>query len=127
MLAEKTYQTPKNMGFQIDSFTAQAIQIEIIPELEIEYLAANLSPNTPWAERQSAAKKLGQSRHPKALAILLSALQNDPFWMVRCTIIQSLEIIGDTHAIPALEIAAAQDDFSAVRSAAETAIRRLNS
>lgn len=126
MLAEKTYQTPKNMSFQIDSFTAQAIQIEIIPELEIEYLAANLSPNTPWAERQSAAKKLGQSHHPKALAILLSALQNDPFWMVRCTIIQSLEIIGDTHAIPALEIAAAQDDFSAVRSAAETAIRRLN-
>lgn len=127
MLAEKTYQTPKNMGFQIDSFTAKAIQIEIIPELEIEYLAAYLSPNTPWAERQSAAKKLGQSHHPKAFTILLSALQKDPFWMVRCTIIQSLEIIGDTHAIPTLEIVAAQDDFSAVRSAAETAIRRLNS
>ena len=125
MLAEKTYISPKITDFQMETLKSLPIQIEVIPEGEIDLLAACFSSSTPWADRQAAAVKLGQSQHPEALPILLSALQNDPFWMVRCTIIQALETIGDAYAIPTLQDVAAHDDFSAVRSAAGNAIKRL--
>lgn len=125
MLAENTYQSPKITDFQIETLKSLPIQIEVIPERDIDRLAAYFTPGTPWVERQAAARKLGQSHHSEALPLLLAALQNDPFWMVRCTIIQALEIIGDVHAIPTLQDVAAHDEFSAVRSAAGNAIKRL--
>jgi len=41
-------------------------------------------------------------RNPEATPGLLAALPTDPFWMVRCAIIQALEMIGDPGAIPTL-------------------------
>lgn len=125
MLAEKTYQAPQNTGFQIENYISLPIQIEVLPDGEIGHLAECLSSSTSWAERQTAARKMGQSRHPEALPLLLSALQNDPFWMVRGTIIQVLETIDDRRAIPTLQDVATHDDFSAIRSAARNAIKRL--
>jgi len=49
-----------------------------------------------------AAKRLGYLRDPGALPALLQALLTDPFWMVRTSIIQALEMIGDPAAIPTL-------------------------
>jgi hypothetical protein len=46
-----------------------------------------------------AAQCLGQMRSTEALPGLLAALLTDPFWMLRCAIIQALEMIGDPEAI----------------------------
>jgi len=54
-----------------------------------------------WGDRQIAVKKLGNMRSPEALSGLLDALLADPFWKVRCAMIQALERIGDPGAIPA--------------------------
>jgi HEAT repeat protein len=46
--------------------------------------------------------------------------------MVRCTIIQALESIGDPRAIPTLREIAKRDGFQVVRSYAFRAIGRLS-
>jgi HEAT repeat protein len=68
---------------------------------------------------------LGCTRNPEALHGLLDALPDDPFWMVRCAIVQALEMIGDPAAIPALQEAAERDSFQVVRSHAAKAVERL--
>jgi HEAT repeat protein len=64
-------------------------------------------------------------RNPEALPGLLDALPADPFWMVRCAIIQALEKIGDPMAIPTLQEVANSDGFQVVRSYAAKAVDRL--
>lgn len=107
------------------TFTADPVKIDIRPDREFETLLTNLAPETPWAERQVAARKLGCLGNPQALPALLNALPVDPFWMVRCTIIQALEMIGDAEAIPTLRDVATTDDFEVVRAYAAKAIERL--
>jgi HEAT repeat protein len=89
-------------------------------------LVADLSPETPWGDRQNAARKLGYLGNPEALPGLLDALPDDNFWMVRCAIIQALERIGDPGAIPTLRQVASGDGFQVVRSYAAKAIERLS-
>lgn len=95
------------------------------PQPEQQYLA-ELSPDQSWGIRKNAAKRLGYMKSQEALDGLLSALPCDPFWMVRCEIIQALERIGDPKAVPALTATAREDSFQVVRSYAATAIKRLS-
>jgi len=57
---------------------------------------------------------------------LLAALPEDKFWMVRCSIIQALEMIGEPGAVPALCEVAEYDGFQVVRSHAAKAVQRLS-
>jgi HEAT repeat protein len=92
----------------------------------IDLLLADLSPDTPWADRKMAAQKLGSMRSRATIQGLLDALPSDPFWMVRCAIIQALEKIGDPRAIPTLREITKSDGFQVVRSHAEKAIEGLS-
>ena len=65
-------------------------------------------------------------RSPDALPGLLDALPADPFWMVRCATIQTLEMIGDQEAVPTLQEVAKSDGFQVVRSYAAKAVERLS-
>lgn len=56
------------------------------------------------------------------LPVLLDVLPTDSFWIIRCSIIQALERIGDPAAIPTLREVAKHDRFSVVRSHAAKAI-----
>lgn len=119
------YQHPKLVEV-MNAFTALPIEVEVHPNRKIAQLLADLSPETPWGDRKIAARKLGNLRDSDALPGLLSTLQVDPFWMVRCTIIQALEMIGDPAAIPTLRDVACNDGFQVVRSHASKAIERLS-
>ena len=89
-------------------------------------LLAELSPEKPWWDRKVAAHQLGSMRSEAALAGLLAALPTDPFWMVRCAIIQALESMGDPGAIDVLKDVAECDSFAIVKGYAEAAIERLS-
>ena len=102
------------------------LTVEVQPDYKLEKLLADLSPDTPWADRQIAAQKLGSMHSPEALAGLLDALPADPFWMVRCAIIQALEMIGDPGTIPTLREVAKSDNFQVVRSHAVKAVEKLS-
>jgi len=108
------------------AFTTLPIAIKLQPDCKLNALLDNLAPDTPWGERQNAARKLGYMRNPEALPGLLAALPTDPFWMVRCAIIQALEMIGDSRAIPTLREVAKSDGFQVVQSYATKAIERLS-
>jgi HEAT repeat protein len=108
------------------TFATLPLEIEALPDHKLNALLADLSPETPWGDRQAAARKLGYMRNPEALPGLLAALPTDPFWMVRCAIIQAIECIGDSGAIPNLRETAKSDSFQVVRSYAATAIERLS-
>lgn len=105
--------------------TLPPLALVIQPDIKLYNLLADLSPDTPWGDRQISAKKLGNMRNPEALPGLLDALPSDPFWMVRCAIIQALEKIGDPMAIPTLQEVANSDSFQVVRSYAAKAVDRL--
>jgi HEAT repeat protein len=105
--------------------TLPPLALVIQPDIKLYNFLADLSPDTPWGDRQIAAKKLGNMRNPEALPGLLDALPADPFWMVRCAIIQALEKIGDPMAIPTLQEVANSDGFQVVRSYAAKAVDRL--
>ncbi len=122
----KNYQSSELVDYQTERISLFPTVVEVLPESEFDLLAAELSHDTPWADRQAAARKLGQSREPEAMIILQTALVNDPFWMVRCVIIQALESFGDPRVIPTLQEVAANDGFAAVRTAAEMAVNRLS-
>jgi HEAT repeat protein len=102
------------------------VAVEVQPDRELDRLLADLTPDTPWGDRQIAAQKLGRMRCVEALPGLLSALRADPFWMVRCAIIQALEMIADPQAIPTLQQVAEMDSFQVVRSYAFKAVERLS-
>jgi HEAT repeat protein len=125
MLAVNLNQRPQVVD-KMNTFTTLPIAIEVQPDRKLDKLLAGLSPDTPWGDRQIAAKKLGYMRSPEALPGLLAALPVDPFWMVRCAIIQALEMIGDPGAIPTLREIAKSDGFQVVRSYADKAIERLS-
>jgi HEAT repeat protein len=98
--------------------------------LEVDFLAsqmlADLSPDVPWDVRKGTAKRLGDCGGVLAVQGLLEHLPSDPFWMVRCAIIQALERIGDPQAIPTLKKVAKNDRFRIVQSYATKAIQRLS-
>ena len=106
-------------------FTTLPIAVEVQPDQKLKTLLAALTPDTPWGDRQIAARKLGYMRNPEATPSLLAALPTDPFWMVRCAIIQALEMIGDPRAIHTLREVAKNDGFQVVRAYAAKAIERL--
>ena len=124
MLAVNFDQRPQGVE-KLNPYTAYPIAIEVQSDLKLYKLLADLSPDTPWGDRQMAAKKIGSMRNPEALSGLLAALATDNFWMVRCAIIQALEMIGDPGAIPSLQEAAISDGFQVVRSYAAKAVDRL--
>jgi HEAT repeat protein len=124
MLAVNINQRPE--VDMLNSFTSLPLVIEVEPDRKLGKLLSELSPDTPWGDRQIAAQKLGYMSSPEALLGLLDALPVDPFWMVRCAIIQALESIGDPAAIPTLREIAISDGFQVVRSYAAKAIERLS-
>ena len=111
---------------QMNTYRTPPLALVVQPDIKLYKLLADLSPDTPWGERKIAAKRLGSMRSPEALPGLLDALPADPFWMVRCAIIQALEMIGDSGAIPTLREIANSDGFYVVRSHAAKAIERLS-
>jgi HEAT repeat protein len=123
MNAQTTRQRPASMA-ERNPFTLP-LEIEVKPHGRADHLLAKLGPDTPWGDRQIAARKLGYMRSLEAVAILLDFLPADPFWMVRCSMIQALERIGDPKAIPALQQVAEGDRFQVVRSHAIKAIGKL--
>jgi HEAT repeat protein len=125
MLATNLDQNPQVVD-NLNPFITFPITVEVQPDPEVAELLAELSPDTPWGERQMAAKKLGRLRNQEALPGLLAALPVDAFWMVRCAIIQALEMIGDPGAIPTLQEVAISDGFQVVRSHAAKAVKRLS-
>lgn len=118
------YQQPE-VADQMNAYRTPPLAL-VVPDIKLYKLLADLSPDTPWGERKIAAKRLGSMRSPEALPGLLDALPADPFWMVCCTIIQALEMIGDSGAIPTLREIANSDGFQVVRSYAAKAIERLS-
>jgi HEAT repeat protein len=110
----------------MNTFTTLPIAIESEPDQALDALLADLSPSVPWGDRKIAAEKLGNARISESVPQLLAVLPTDPFWMVRCAIIQALEKIGDLRAIPTLHEVASQDSFQVVRSYANRAIERLS-
>jgi len=114
------------MEDRIHTLADLLIGVEVQPEPKIKALLADLTPDMPWGQRQIAAKRLGHLRSTEAVPGLLATLPVDPFWMVRCAIIQALELIGDPGAIPTLREVAKNDGFQVVRSYAAKAIERLS-
>ena len=94
---------------------------------ELEALLQNLATNSEWYERKIAAQKIGRMRYADAIPGLANALDNDPFWLVRCAVIQALAAIGDPRAIPALRKAEKDDRFQIVKSCASAVVKSLNS
>jgi hypothetical protein len=92
------------------------VPIVVLPGHKLIALLSDLSPDTPWGQRQTAARKLGTMRSSAVLPGLLAALPKDSFWMVRCAIIQALEKIDHPEAIPTLREVAKSDGFQVVRS-----------
>lgn len=125
MFTVNAYQHPE-VADRKTTLTVFPLAIETQPKRDLDVLLTNLTPDTPWGERQIAAKKLGNMRDPEALPGLLAALPNDPFWMVRCAIIQALEMIDDQGAIPTLREVSENDSFQVVRAYAAKAIERLD-
>jgi HEAT repeat protein len=125
MYQENFNQSPE-VAEQIKPFAMLPVAIEVQPDQKVAQLIAELSPDVSWGDRQMAAKKLGYMGSSEVLHGLLNALLADPFWMVRCAIIQALERIGDPRAIPALHEVANGDSFEVVRLYAVKAIERLS-
>lgn len=114
----------KERFFEIYPQISPAFQTKADPRV-LKNLA-DLSPETPWGNRQAAAKNLGNLRNPAAVPDLLNALQQDKFWKVRCAIIQALEKIADPRAVPVLIRVSQADSFQVVRSYAANAVERLS-
>lgn len=93
---------------------------------QLDLLISRLSPESNWGERQRAARILGYMGRTEAVAPLLTALPADPFWMVRCAIIQALEKIGDARAVPTLRRVEKEDAFLTVRQHASKAVATLS-
>jgi len=125
MYQTNIYQSPELVD-QMNTYRTPPLVLVVQPDIKLYKLLADLSPDTPWGDRKIAAEKIGSMRCPEALPGLLDALPSDPFWMVRCAIIQALEMIGDPSAIPTLREIAKSDGFQVVRSYAAKAIERLS-
>lgn len=125
MIAQTTRQRPTSM-VERNAFTLPLeLEIGVKPDGRADHLLAKLGPDTPWGDRQIAARKLGYMRSREAVPAILDVLAADPFWMVRCSMIQALERIGDPRAIPTLLEVAEGDRFQVVRSHAIKAIGKL--
>ena len=125
MLTANFNQRPE-VADQMNAHWTPTLVLVVQPDTKLYKFLADLSPDTPWGDRKIAAQKLGSMRSPEALPGLLDALPADPFWMVRCAIIQALEMIGESGAIPTLREIANSDGFQVVRSHAAKAIERLS-
>jgi HEAT repeat protein len=125
MYASQMNQNPE-IADQISVGFVLSPALEAQPEPEIAALMDKLSPSVSWGERQSAARKLGRMHCLAAVPALMAVLPSDPYWMVRCAIVQALQMIGDRSAVPLLEEVAIRDRYQAVRSYAAKAVERLS-
>jgi HEAT repeat protein len=116
---------PRIPSSRVDVKTSPPQKIGSLRNSEIYTFLSQLSPDTPWGDRQHAAQRLGYMRSKKAVPSLIAALANEPFWMVRYTIVQALEKIGASVSVPTLSIIAETDDFQVVRSTASKAVARI--
>ena len=103
-------------------FTSFPVAVEVQTDPKNSQLLAELSPENAWGDRKNATLEFGYTRSPEAPPGLLNALKVDPFWMVRCAIIQALEMISDAGAVPTLREASKNDGFQALRSYAAKAV-----
>jgi HEAT repeat protein len=122
-----TYEHQTDVIDTWDKLTSLPLIFEIQRDQKLDKYLSNLSPDTPWGDRKTAAQQLGSMRCQEAVPGLLEVLPTDPFWMVRCSIIQALEMIGNPNAISTLRAVAENDSFQVVRSYAVKAIDRLSS
>ena len=127
---EKMFTTNFDQGSRVvdesTTYTTFPLTFVVQPDVELNRLLADLSPDTPWGLRKIAAQKIADEGSPEAVHGLLDALSSDPFWLVRCAIIQAVERIGDPNAIPTLREVAQNDGFQIVRSYAAKAVERLS-
>lgn len=91
-------------------------------DIPFETLAADLH-GSDWAKRCDAARLLGQSKDPRAVALLLPDLQ-DPDWRVRRNAVQALGALKSPEATLPL-IAALQDRTATVRERAAIGLGRI--
>ena len=61
MLAVNLDQRPQVVD-KMNPFTTYPIAVEVQPDRKLYKFLADLSPDTPWGDRQIAAKKLGSMR-----------------------------------------------------------------
>jgi HEAT repeat protein len=123
------YKNAMNERFDLnetDKFTTWPLAVYLEADFVASQILVDLSPDVPWDVRKGAAKRLGDCGGALAVQGLLEHLPSDPFWMVRCAIIQALERIGDPQAIPTLKKVAKNDCFRIVQSYAVKAIQRLS-
>jgi hypothetical protein len=120
------YAQSRELGDQVHAITPLGLTVEVGKDWRVVRWLVDLGSETGWWERQRAAYELGQLGGAEALAGLLGVLRVDPFWKVRCAIVQALEVIGDPEAIPALCEVAERDEFQVVRTYAAQAIERLS-
>ena len=111
---------------RINLLVPSPLAVEVRPDSELDRLLLDLSPDVSWGDRKIAAQKLGNLHNTDSLPGLVAALPIDPFWMVRCEIITALVKIGDARAVPALQEAAENDRYQAVRSYAAKAVIKLS-
>ena len=111
--------------YQTQSPILLALPVRNLIDEEVAHLLHILASNATWHERKVAAQKLADLGGEEARIGLLEALLNDPFWMVRCAIIQSLERIGEEGSVPVLQIAVESDPNEIVRQYAAVAVERL--
>ena len=112
---------------QMNVLSTFPIEIRVQSNRKMNKLLEDLFSNSSWFNRKVAAQRIGDMRKSDYLPELLDRVTTDPFWMVRCAIIQALEKIGDPRAIPALREVEKSDGFQTVRAYAATAIERLSS
>ena len=108
-----------------DIVASWPLNFVVIEDSQVDSLLSDLDPVMPWAVRKAAAQRLGDHPCPQALQGLLDHLPTDPFWMVRCAIIQTLERTGDPGAVPVLQAVAQNDSFQVVRAYAAKAVDSL--
>jgi HEAT repeat protein len=102
------------------------VSVETQTDDVLGQLLDTLSTSPYWPERQAAAIRLGDLGGDEAHAGLVAALPDDPFWMVRCTIVQSLERIGKADSMPVLQATAERDPNQVVRQYAAATVQYLS-
>ena len=91
-------------------------------DIPFETLIANLH-GSDWIKRCDAARMLGQSKDPRAVAALLPDL-NDPDWKVRRNAAQALGALKSAEAVSGLS-EALKDRTATVRERAAVALGRI--
>lgn len=98
---------------------------QVVRESGVDQLLALLNHPVPLT-RSPAARLLGLTQDPRALAPLLELLQRDRQWLVRMWAVKGLGDLGYPEAFDALADRLRQDEKNRVRAAAAEAIGKLH-